>query len=212
MTDIYSDKKPAKDPQTKTESASNVADIEQQQAEAERINRIDRMIRQREEAFLDEEKTFLTWRAPGRTFKKRTNEYFTTIGAIVLLVCIILLFIREFLLMAVVIAFSFLAYVLATVEPEEVEAVITSRGIRVDGKFYRWDVLGRYWFSKEGEATILTVETFLNFPKQVILIVNETDKERIKELLSPYVLFEKPEDSFVDKASSWLSEKMPLEG
>lgn len=191
---------------------SNVADLEAQQAEAERQNRIDRMIRSRETAFLEEERTLHQWKAPARTFRKRSNEYFTTIGAIVLLVCIILLFIREFLLMMVVIAFSFLAYVLASVEPDDVEVSITSRGFRVDGKFYRWDVLGRYWFSKDADKDLLTVETFLNFPRQLIFVIDKKDQNKIRDLLSPYVLHEKPEDSFVDKASSWLKEKMPLEG
>lgn len=191
---------------------SNVADIESARIETERQNRLERIIEQRELSFIEEEKNLLSWKAPARTFVKRTNEYFSTIGAIVLLVCIILLFIREFILMAVVIAFSFLAYVLATVEPEEIEVVVTTRGVRVEGKFYRWDVLGRYWFTKDHNSRLLCIETFLNFPKQLIVIVDGVDEEKIKDLLSPYVLYERPEDGFLDKASSWLKEKMPLEG
>lgn len=197
---------------TTKKTESNVADYEAEREAVEREDRIAQMLRRREEAFLEEEKTLLTWKAPSRIFKKRTNEFFTTIGAIVLLVCIILLFIREFLLMIVVIAFSFLAYVLGTVEPEEVENEITTRGVRVNGKFYRWDVLGRYWFTQDSGVTTLIIETYLSFPSQIIMIVNPKDTSKIKEYLSPYVLFEKPELGFSDKASNWLKEKMPLEG
>ena len=40
-------------------------------------------------------KTLLKWQAPIRPFKKRDREYYTTIAAIVFLLAVILLFLKE---------------------------------------------------------------------------------------------------------------------
>src|SRR3989344_2790499 len=73
-------------------------------------------------------KTLLNWRSPSRPFKKRSRDYFTTIAAIVFLIGVILLFIKEFLLIGVILALMFVSYVLATVPPEEVEHEISTEG------------------------------------------------------------------------------------
>ncbi|MBI3342641.1 hypothetical protein HY032_00610, partial [Candidatus Gottesmanbacteria bacterium] len=47
-----------------------------------------------------QEEVLLAWTSPSRLFKKRDREYFTNIGAIVFLLTIILVFAREFVLIA----------------------------------------------------------------------------------------------------------------
>ena len=177
-----------------------------------RETKVQEILSQREESFLNEEKVLLQWKSPARVFKERPREFFTTIGAIVVLVCLILLFVKEFLLMAVVIAFTFAAYAYATVKPEDVDHEISTRGIRTGGRFFRWDELGRYWFEDAGVRRLLVVETFLRFPKSLYLIIKKEDEDKVKALVSPYVLLEKPEPDFVDKASEWLVKKVPLDG
>ena len=59
----------------------------------------------------------LVWRSAARPFKARDREYYTTIGAIVLLVAIILIFIREWLAIGVFVSLGFLSYVLSSVPP-----------------------------------------------------------------------------------------------
>src|SRR3989344_7077773 len=78
-------------------------------------------------------KTLLKWEAAVRPFKKRDREYYTTIAAIVFLLAVILLFLKEWLLIAVMAALMFVAYVLATVPPESVEHELNTRGIVTGG-------------------------------------------------------------------------------
>ncbi|HKY74256.1 MAG TPA: hypothetical protein VJ246_03025, partial [Patescibacteria group bacterium] len=63
------------------------------------------------------EETLFEWESPERPFKKRDREYYTTIGIIVFLLSIILFFAGQFLPIAVVVAFAFLSYTLASVPP-----------------------------------------------------------------------------------------------
>jgi hypothetical protein len=156
-------------------------------------------------------KDLLVWQAPARPFKKRGREYFSTIAAIVFLLIIILLFIKEWLLIGVIIALTFVSYVLATIPPEEITHKITTRGLTTGGKSYKWDWFSRFWFSKKWNNDILHLETILVFPRRLQLLLKEGAKEEVKKIIEKYLLFEKPKRTMVDKAAKWLQEKVPLE-
>lgn len=156
------------------------------------------------------EKKLLVWKISARPYKKRTKEYFTTIASIVFLIAIILLFLKEWLLIAVIVSLTFVAYVLASVKPEEVEHKITTWGIVTGEKKYKWEDLMRFWFSKKFSNTLLHIDTKLSFPKQLIILVDDK-KDEIEKLMQKYLTAEKPDKTFMDKAAGWLQEKVPLE-
>jgi len=156
-------------------------------------------------------KDILVWKAPTRPFKKRNREYFSTIAAIVFLLIVILFFIKEWLLIGVIISFMFVSYVLATVPPEEIVHKITSRGVVTGGKTYKWEWLQRFWLTKKWDYNILNFETVLTFPRQLQLVLKGKEKEKVKKKIEKYLLFEKPKKTFLDKGAKWLSEKVPLE-
>jgi len=155
-------------------------------------------------------KKIMQWEAPIRPFKKRDKEYFSTIGAILFLLIVILFFIKEWLLIGVIISMAFLSYVLATVPPEKTVYKISTRGIVVGNKTYKWEDLNRFWFSEKWGSNILNLETKLPFPKHLSLVYGK-DKDRLKTVVEKYLLYEKPQATFLDKASTWLQEKVPLE-
>jgi hypothetical protein len=156
-------------------------------------------------------KTLLKWQAPVRPFKKRDREYYTTIGAIVFLLAIILLFLREWLLIAVMVALTFVAYVLATVEPEATEHEITTRGVLTGGRIYKWEELRRFWFSSKWKDKVLHIDTNLAFPSRLMLLLGDKAEAEVKKVLQKYVQYEVPEETFMDRSAKWLSEKIPLE-
>ena len=156
-------------------------------------------------------KKLFYWQAPVRPFKKRNREYFTTIGAIVFLLIVILFFIKEWLLIAVVFSLMFVSYVLATVEPGKTEHTLSTQGIETGGKNYRWQEMERFWFVEKWQQIILNIELKEGVPKKIFLLVEAKDQAKIKALLGRYLTQETPEPSFMDKASAWLAEKVPLE-
>ncbi|OGD64032.1 hypothetical protein A2160_04555 [Candidatus Beckwithbacteria bacterium RBG_13_42_9] len=157
-------------------------------------------------------KVLLEWEAFARPYKARNREYFTTIGAIVFLLAVILLFLKEWLLIGAIIAFAFLNYVLASVPPEKVNYKLTTRGVVVAGKTYFWSTLGRYWFSLKWGIPILHIEHW-GLPPQLLLLFDEKviNKDQLKEAINKYLIYEKPEKTVIDKASEWLQKKVPLE-
>lgn len=157
-------------------------------------------------------RTLLAWESPARTFKKRDKEFFRTIASLLILVVLILFFAQQFMLILAILATTFLAYVLNTVPPDMIKHEITTQGVTTAGHSYEWKNLKHFYFSKKYNSTILNVATKQNFPSLLMLLINETDKENIKSILSKYLLFkEKVTPNWLDFASNWLSEKIPLE-
>ncbi len=160
---------------------------------------------------VEQEYLFLSWSAPSRAFKKRDREYYTTIAVIVVLLSVILFFAGQFLPIAVVISAAFLSYVMAAVPPHTVQHEITSYGIRTLGRLYTWDELGRFWFTEQFKQKILNVEHFGSLPAKFIILLNEQSEKEVEMVLSEYLVHQTPLPTFLDKASAWLQEKIPLE-
>lgn len=154
--------------------------------------------------------TLLAWTSPSRLFKRRDREYFTNIGAIVFLLTIILVFAREFVLIAAVLSIVFLIYVLSTVPPEEVHHKITSLGIESAGHFYRWEELADFWLEEQWGQHLMVLRPYLS--PRVIILLGSQNHEKVRELVAKHIpLRSEPARTWVDNAASWLTRKIPLE-
>jgi hypothetical protein len=159
---------------------------------------------------MKEPEVYLSWSSPSRLFKKRDTEFYKTIGAIVFLLTIILVFASEFVLVLAMLSIVFLVYVLSTVPPENVDHKITNLGMESAGHYYRWEELIEFWFEEQWGQGLLVLKPQLG-PRIVILLGGEK-KEKVRELLAKHIPFrEVPEKTWMDNASSWLSSKVPLE-
>ncbi len=156
-------------------------------------------------------KILLSWKAPSRVFKRRGRDFWTTVGSIAFLVAIILFFIKEWLLIIVVAALIFVYYILSSVAPEEIEHQITTRGVRMAGKEYPWEVLGRYWFAEKWDQKVLYIEVVGLLPGRLELLLDKENEEEAQDILVKYLVEEIPPSSFLERASDWLSKKIPLE-
>lgn len=157
-----------------------------------------------------QQEVLLAWSSPSRLFKRRDKEYFTNIGAIVFLLIVILVFAREFLLIAAVVSIVFLVYVLSTVPPEEVSHRITNLGLESAGHFYRWEELVDFWFEEQWGSTMLVLRPIIG--TRIIVLLGSVDKEQVHKLIAQYIPFrEQPEKTWVDNAARWITEKIPLE-
>lgn len=159
------------------------------------------------------EKVLITWQATSRPFKKRHREVFLTSGAIVALISLILLFAKEFLLIAVILSVYFVFWVLNSVAPETTQHSITSQGIATGKKKYLWENLVRFWFDEKWGHQILNVETNKSFPRQLMMVLpeNKANLEKIKAILNKNLKMDEPETTWLNGASQWLQKKVPLE-
>lgn len=153
---------------------------------------------------------YLSWKSPARLFKKRDKDFFRNIAAIVFLLLVILFFAREFPLILAVISITFLVYVFSTVPPEEIEHVVTNKGIETAGKVYKWEELKEFWFEEQWGQEMVTIVPEIG--TRIILLLSTVSKDRITDVLTRFIrLEETPQKTFVDNAATWLSKKIPLE-
>lgn len=160
---------------------------------------------------MSDNKVLVEWSSPARPFKERTREFYTTILSLAFLLGVILLLLKEFLLIGVIMAFAFLSYVLATHKPENVTHQITETGIMTDNKLYKFDELTQYWISKQWDQEVVMVKTLRTIPGLLVMVLPTTHKASVLKAFEGKLVNEKPADSFVDRASSWLGNKIPLE-
>jgi len=159
------------------------------------------------------EETLVTWEAPARPFKKRKKQFFSTVFIIAILVALILFFAGQVLPVALVIAVVFLVYVTAMIPPQNVSVKLTNYGFYIDKDAYAWYEMGRFWFENKQGFDTLQIELG-RFPNRLSLVLIDgvtPSQENLELVLSEVLLKEKPKPTAYEKASMWLSEKIPLE-
>jgi len=159
----------------------------------------------------NEEKILFEWEAPERSFKKRDKDFWITAIAILVLFSVVLIFIKEFFLVVALVSVLFLYYVLSTVPPRMVKNKITNRGIKLEEANYDWRILLRFWFKKSLNSELLEFETNLRIPRQISLVINEADKQIIKEIVLKKLPLVESSPNFVDKLTKWFADRLPLE-
>lgn len=160
---------------------------------------------------LNEEKILIEWTAAERAYKKRDRDYWITAIAILVLVSVILIFIKEYFLIVSLGALLFMYYVMSAVPPSIVKYKITNRGVYMGDLHYYWDVLDKFWFKPSLNSEMIHFGTILRFPQAISLVINPADKDKIKEIVIKRVPLVENSPNFVDKLTKWAAEKLPLE-
>jgi len=158
-----------------------------------------------------QEQELFKWSAPERPYKPVSNQFFTTAIAIVVLISIVLALSGEWMLITVLTSFVFAYYVWSMIPPDEIEYSLTSKGIRISGVLYAWNLLTRFWYENKWEYKLLVIDSPTSAPKRLYLVLSNQDFDAIGDIMAKYLLFEKPEATAVDRMSSWLMNKFPLE-
>ncbi len=159
----------------------------------------------------DEIKTLISWKSPLRIFKKRDKKHFTNLILVVFIISLVLIFFKEFLLVGVILALVFVAYVNSSVEPPEFEHKITTQGLTSGGHTYLWDELKEFWLVKKDGQTVLNIDTKVRFPGRLFIVLNEGNVEEVKQALSKYISFrEQPKITWLDQLTDWFSQKLQL--
>ena len=91
--------------------------------------------------------------------------------------------------MAAIISLLFFVYVAGTNKPMKIKHKITARGIDTGGRLYEWFTLDNFWFSIKNGQYLLVVETKLRYPKALLLLLDQADKDALFVLLQEKVLY-----------------------
>lgn len=156
--------------------------------------------------------TLLSWKAPGRPFRKRGKEYYLTISLATVLFEIIAFLFGQFTLMALILAFVFLVFVLATIPPHDFNYRISTEGIVIEDHFYLWQELYDFYFKKRDGVETVHIRTRAFLPGELIIPLGNIDKEHLKNILVQALPYrEIVKATFMEKSADWLAKTFPLE-
>jgi len=150
------------------------------------------------------------WKAPDRYEFKYESKSFLILVAVSLFFILLLAILGHYFMMAAVISMLFFVYVAGTTKPIIVEHKITARGIDSIGRLFEWYMLDSFYFTKRGNISFLLVETKLNWPGLLIMIIDEKDRDALFVLLQKKLLYKNiKKQGYFDKMS--YGEYIPLE-
>lgn len=134
-----------------------------------------------------QKKILYKWRAPIRHFRKMDMKKYWMVVAAVLAFYVLLALLGHYWLMVAIAAVMFVIYVLGTVPPAKTKHMITSIGVDTLEKEYRWDQLDLYWYSRKDNQYVLNIETNMDVPGRLIMLVSKEDVKRTNEILQNYL-------------------------
>ncbi|MBQ6154751.1 hypothetical protein IJI99_02640 [bacterium] len=159
------------------------------------------------------EKLLFTWVAPERAFRPRLSKsYKRNLVLLLILIVLLLIFMNQLALLIVSLSLIFLTYVLVNVPPQRIRHTITNYGIYAGNHFYPWLERGkRFWWEENNDQMQMVFET-QRFPYRVVMMVGHPrNQEHLQEVMSHYMVFQKPEPTDLDKFIAWWREKFPME-
>ena len=159
----------------------------------------------------NEEKVLFEWEAAERAYQKKDKDFWVTAIAILILVSVILIFIKEFFLIMALISVLFLYYTLSAVPPGKVKNKLTNRGIYFGELRYSWKNLKKFWFKKSMSSDTICFETELRFPRMVSLVIHPDDMGKLKEIVLKRIPMLETSPTFVDRLTKWFADRLPLE-
>ncbi|MBN1374499.1 hypothetical protein JW962_04180 [Candidatus Dojkabacteria bacterium] len=154
---------------------------------------------------------FLEWTSPMRVYKKHHKQDYIMVIVLALSITALFFIVRQYMLIAVVIAVVFLVFVMWSVPPDSVKHKLTTVGIYSIDRLYEWDKLRDYWFTVIDGMYVLNVSTNINFPRRFILLIGEAkEADKIHGILSDYLKYQlNKRQNFLD---IWIDGKyVPLE-
>lgn len=159
-----------------------------------------------------EAKPFVSWKSPVRIFKARTKKYFTKTALFALILILLAVAFGEFFAVGVIIALVFVVWVFATVEPEVIDHKITNMGIVTGRRAFLWDELDSFWFDKRGDDRLLIVQTYMQYPSRLILLLSTVNEKTILEILEKHLhYYHAPVHTLFDRWAAALQKRINLE-
>jgi hypothetical protein len=156
----------------------------------------------------ESERDLVTWTALARPFKRRDRQFYVTTFAIAGIVSLVLFLAEGIMPVILIVSLVFLYYVLSTVQPEDVEYRVTTKGIRIAGKLTEWQYLIRYWITKRFDNELMIVDT-IKLPGRIEFVINPEVKEKLKKEVSTYIPYEEVPPAALDKVTNWFAAKIP---
>lgn len=136
-------------------------------------------------------KKLIEWDAPERQWTQKTRAWYVVYSLFFVAIIFIGALIQEYIFIVAVIAFAFLWFVQGSMAPLMTTYMITSIGVKIFDKLYKWTEVKHFWFSLKSDTIFLNLEVTENpdsdYVKRIPLIINPNDMQKIFDILIQYI-------------------------
>lgn len=154
-----------------------------------------------------QEKVLFSWKAHVRHFEKKSKEFYINATAVFSVIALIIFIAEGWVPVVLLISLGFLYFVMHSVEPEIVDYQITNFGIRIKDKPIDWARFTNFWITEKAGAAKLNLG-MVTVPGKMELVIDQKDKDKIKNTLRGYLPEVEIPPSALDKLSGWFSAKI----
>ncbi|BDQ04887.1 MAG: hypothetical protein KatS3mg084_0405 [Candidatus Dojkabacteria bacterium] len=142
------------------------------------------------------EDIYYQWVAPSRLSIKRDKQWYWTVGLIIMFIIFIGVLAKQFMLIAVVLAFFFAIYVSASVPAKDTVYRLTKQGIEIgEGEsieIYAWGQLLEYAYYYKENQEVMYVETILASPQRIQILFSQEDRKNIQMIMEAHLPYKPP--------------------
>ena len=149
------------------------------------------------------ENIYYQWIAPSRISVKRDKQWYWTIALVFMFIVFFGVIARQFMLIAVALAFFFAIYVSNAVPASDTIYRLTKQGIEIgEGdsiEIYSWGQLLEYSYYFKNDTEIMYIETILASPQRIQLLFSQEDRKNINMIVEANLPYKPP-----PKKQSWF--------
>lgn len=152
------------------------------------------------------EEILISWEAADRPYKKRSIGYYFNVALIGVIIFLILFFLRNYILIAVLFSLVFVGITLATIPAQPVTYQITSSGIRIGQYLFSWEQLVKFWHDRMLGHDIIVIATTDKIKPRLTLVINSPQKGVITDAIKKYIeQIERPKPNWLDRRAQDLT-------
>jgi hypothetical protein len=156
---------------------------------------------------LIQEEILFSWKEYERPFERKSREFYLNTGAILAVISLIIFIAEGWVPVILLIAFSFLYYVMHTIEPRIIDYYITNFGLKIQDKTISWNDIYSFWIEERENYNKLAL--LINFiPGKIDIVTKKEDKEKIESIMKQYAVNQPIPPSRIEKILGWFSSKI----
>lgn len=143
--------------------------------------------------------TLLAWKAPEFVFYKKTQTWYIVVGLIGLVLLIFAIFSQNYIMAITFILIFAVIFLFANKRPRELTFGITTKGIRIQNRIYKFDHLESFWiFYDLPHLKLLSLKSKKPLMPHIHVPLGSSNPVEIRKILLDYLEEKEQSESFPD--------------
>ncbi len=105
---------------------------------------------------------------------------------------------KQWLLVFILVGIAVITYVISRYPSHEIHNVITTLGVIIDNKMFKWSELEAFWILREPYHLLLGFESKRRIYKEEIILIDNEDPQELIKIISQYLPLKEKEIPLLD--------------